>query len=1060
MSDSSTNNRHIARAVQQGAPSPVLSQAGVVNNATGCDNSSLSSRMLPETTSSDLRFPNKNNLVRYENISISTLNIRTLSCDVKLANTVQEAKNLGIDILALQEVRRRGDDDFTFESKGIEGWQFVWSGFKRKLEAGVAFILAPHVKLIGTHFHYTARILSVRVIIHGLCLSLTCCYAPTDTSSESSKTIFYRELRKASDEMLKFNRYKSIFLGDFNATIGMDSKNSGAWDSILGSNNSSVNKTNENGESFLKFCSERKYRIVNSIFRTKRVHRGTWMHPPTGIVKRLDYIVTRNYISKFINSCRSFRSAASLFDTDHYMVKMTLSYPTTHKKLFKPKSCPIPKSKPIISSLHLDEKVAKQYSESLDHKLDPDNIPSDIDVLCDQITSSIRESVEATCPKSVHVKSAPPWENPELQAMMSNLRKDPSNSSLRKNIREKRKELKDQFYSQKASEINTAAEARQVEKEFYYVKNFAMHKKPLSKIEISKEKLTKHFENHFSERNLELPPELVHPENFQYLKDTSFTINEEPPTMKEIEDAVKTFKNNKSLGTDSIPPEGIKYSSSKNLFVFIKMLMSLIWLQIAVPKSWLELKIVCLYKKGIKSLAANYRALSVGSNLSKLVPRIILNRLLETYEHNISESQFGFRKGRSTGDAIFILRNIIQKHAGPLVLVFVDLTAAYDHIPREFLFRILEFRTGAKILVYILRKLYDGTTAFISGTKTHFDILVGCRQGGLESPTLFNYYFDFVLKICSEEIDRKFPDGWGLSFDYRISGECTNREQRRLKKMHGTEIIKWLLYADDLVLFCPNLSQAQDVIRIMDSVCKRFGLTISFKKTKVMQFNTNTLDISVTVDGIVLDNVSDFCYLGHTIFNDNRNSTELRISKATAKFHELENVLCDHEIHLSIRKKYLEACVRPRLCYATQSWKPSEEEIKKLESCWFGFLRRMVKGGFRNKPDIGNNTNFALVYTNEDLLRITKCQPLRDFINIQYLKYIAHVCRCPNSNLTKLSLFITPKTSNYRDPWIKISKLLGGISTDQAKRETQSKTGFNGLLRKKFTSEQSNSVRL
>ena len=86
----------------------------------------------------------------------------------------------------------------------------MWSGFKRKLEAGVAFISAPHVKLMSTHFHYTARILSVRVVIHGLCLSLTCCYAPTDPSSESSKTIFYRELRKANDEMLKFNRYKSI----------------------------------------------------------------------------------------------------------------------------------------------------------------------------------------------------------------------------------------------------------------------------------------------------------------------------------------------------------------------------------------------------------------------------------------------------------------------------------------------------------------------------------------------------------------------------------------------------------------------------------------------------------------------------------------------------------------------------------------------------------------------------------------------------------------------------------------------------------------------------------
>ena len=122
---------------------------------------------------------------------------------------------------------------------------------------------------------------------------------------------------------------------------------------------------------------------------------------------------------------------------------MTLCYPTTHKKLFIPKSSPIPKSKPIISSLHQDVKVAMQYSELINSKLDPNNIPSDLDILCDQITSSIQESVEAACPKSVYVKSVPPWECPELQTMISNLRKDPSNSTLRKNIRDKRKELKD-----------------------------------------------------------------------------------------------------------------------------------------------------------------------------------------------------------------------------------------------------------------------------------------------------------------------------------------------------------------------------------------------------------------------------------------------------------------------------------------------------------------------------------------------------------------------------------------------------------------------------------------
>ena len=57
--------------------------------------------------------------------------------------------------------------------------------------------------------------------------------------------------------------------------------------------------------------------------------------------------------------------------------------------------------------------------------------------------------------------------------------------------------------------------------------------------------------------------------------------------------------------------------------------------------------------------------------------------------------------------------------------------------------------TGAKILVYILQKLYDGTKAYIVETKVRFDLLVGCHQGGLESPTLFNYYFDFCLEgLC------------------------------------------------------------------------------------------------------------------------------------------------------------------------------------------------------------------------------------------------------------------------------------------------------------------------
>ena len=83
----------------------------------------------------------------------------------------------------------------------------------------------------------------------------------------------------------------------------------------------------------------------------------------------------------------------------------------------------------------------------------------------------------------------------------------------------------------------------------------------------------------------------------------------------------------------------------------------------------------------------------------------------------------------------------------------------------------------------------------------------------LESPTLFNYYFDFVLKVCAEEINKKFPDGWGLNFDYRIPTQCTNRQQRGQRRMHGVAFIKCLLYADDLVLFCSDISEAQEIVK-------------------------------------------------------------------------------------------------------------------------------------------------------------------------------------------------------------------------------------------------------
>ena len=48
--------------------------------------------------------------------------------------------------------------------------------------------------------------------------------------------------------------------------------------------------------------------------------------------------------------------------------------------------------------------------------------------------------------------------------------------------------------------------------------------------------------------------------------------------------------------------------------------------------------------------------------------------------------QFGFMPGRGTTDAIFILRQLQEKHLDrklPLYFAFVDLEKAFDRVPRK-----------------------------------------------------------------------------------------------------------------------------------------------------------------------------------------------------------------------------------------------------------------------------------------------------------------------------------------------------------------------------------------
>ena len=85
-------------------------------------------------------------VVRTNRFSIGTINVRTAKEELKLSEFVLQVKNNKNDICLFQETRINGDGEIEYDDPLLKGWQVLYSGFKKKSQAGVAIVLAPHVK--------------------------------------------------------------------------------------------------------------------------------------------------------------------------------------------------------------------------------------------------------------------------------------------------------------------------------------------------------------------------------------------------------------------------------------------------------------------------------------------------------------------------------------------------------------------------------------------------------------------------------------------------------------------------------------------------------------------------------------------------------------------------------------------------------------------------------------------------------------------------------------------------------------------------------------------------
>ena len=109
--------------------------------------------------------------------------------------------------------------------------------------------------------------------------------------------------------------------------------------------------------------------------------------------------------------------------------------------------------------------------------------------------------------------------------------------------------------------------------------------------------------------------------------------------------------------------------------------------------------------------------MSLISHPSKVILKIILNRLKPQAEKIIAEEQAGFGAGRSTTEQIFNLEILCEKyhqHQQDLYHVFTDFKKAFNRVWHAVLWATMKKYNISTNLIQVNKNLYDKATSALS----------------------------------------------------------------------------------------------------------------------------------------------------------------------------------------------------------------------------------------------------------------------------------------------------------------------------------------------------------
>ncbi|KAK3540907.1 hypothetical protein QTP86_004171 [Hemibagrus guttatus] len=747
------------------------------------------------------------------------------------------------------------------------------------------------------------RVMSLKLETEGVMLNVVSGYAPQVGCELEEKERFWSELDEVMESIPTGERL--VIGADFNGHVGEG--NTGD-EEVMG--RFGVKERNLEGQMVVDFAKRMDMAVVNTYFQKREEHRVTCQSG--GRRTQVDYILCRRGNLKEISDCKVVVGESVARQHRMVVCRMTLLV------------CKMKRSKREIEKKTKwwklkKEECCEEFRQKLRQALGGQVVlPDDWETTAEVIRETGRKVLGVSSGRRKEDKETW-WWNEEVQDSIQRKRlaKKKWDMDRTEENRQEYKELQRRVKrevskaKQKAyDELYTRLDTREGEKDLYRlarqrdrdgkdVQQVRVIKDRDGRVLTSEESVQRRWKEYFEELMNEENERGKRVEGLNSVEQKVDKIRKDV-----VRKALKRMKSGKAVGPDDIPVEVWKCLGEAAV-EFLTSLFNRVLESERMPEEWRRSVLVLIFKnKGDVQSCSNYRGIKLMSHTMKVWERVVEARLRKVVE--ICEQQYGFMPRKSTTDAIFALRILMEKYRDgqrELHCVFVDLEKMYDRVPREELWYCMRKSGVAEKYVRVVQDMYERSRTVVRcavGQTEEFNVEVGLHQGSALSPFLFA----MVMDQLSEEVRQESP--WTMMF------------------------------ADDIVICSESREQVEENLERWRFALERRGMKVSRNKTEYMCVNEREGSGTVRLQGEEVKKVQEFKYLGSTVQSNGECGKEekKRVQAGWNGWRKVSGVLCDRKISARIKEKVYRTVVRVAMLYGLETVslrKRQESELKVAE---------------------------------------------------------------------------------------------------------------------------------